>query len=708
MLRWTASTPGGPVDLVSPARAPHAATLVGGALLFVAALIPIRLLSPTFVNAQAVPLLLGTLVVAALLGLALVALVPARAAWLVFGMLLLDIIPVIVMLSAPLPAEARSRAIWLVIPTVIAAAYPRRLLPALQWGIACLLGAGMVLAAGLPPIGTVVESALVIGTLTVCAVLVGRLARATERRRRDLLTASRTDGLTGLLNRRGLLEAFAAAVPQATADGASLGGLLLDIDHFKRLNDTMGHAHGDAVLCALADVLVESAGPTGLVGRIGGDELVAVVRGGVSSVAAAVRARLAADPALSVTVSIGIVDAEPAVYGRPGALPDLLLAADKALYEAKGAGRNRVRRGIPTLGAAEPEPPLIVPAERVVPGAAVTADSGDSLLYGLMMAFFAMIGLGAVYDPGRMSTGGLLVLYQVSLVVAAAVGVALILRRPRIGTAGMLTLCLSSEAVVMVAILLTTDMAARRFALCTLVIPALLIAAHLPRRIVLAHHLLIAVLCTVGTYRVGIDPRYWLASVLQTFATVAGPAEVIYRVRRRHDMVAAEMQRYSVTDPLTGAANRRGLEAAFAAADRRVPFTVLVVDVDHFKGVNDRLGHAAGDAALIGLVAALREAAGPGGLVARTGGDEFAVLTPDDPTAVEPTDRIRAAGPSLGVPLVLSVGQVRTPPGSDAGIWELVALADRSLTDQRRQLRSGDDTRIAPPVPDSSMPAASG
>ncbi len=707
MLRWTAYPPGGTADPAGASSAPHAATLVGGALLFIAALIPIRLMSPMFVSSQAVPLLLGTLVVAALLGFALVALEPGRAAWLVVGMLLLDVIPVVVMLSAPSPAEARSRAIWLVIPTVIAAAYPRRLLPIAQWAIGCLLGTGMVVAAHLPPIGTVIESAVLIGTLTVCAVLVGRLAAATARRRRDLHTASRTDGLTGVLNRRGLFEAFAAEVPHATADGAWLGVLLLDIDHFKRLNDTFGHAHGDNVLRALAAVLVESAGPGGLVGRIGGEELVAVVRGEVAPVAAAVRAKLAADPSFGVTVSIGVVDAEPALYSRPEALADLLLAADRALYQAKDAGRNRVRRGIPMLGAAEPERPRPGAADPAVPAAAVAADPGDALLYGLMMVFFAAIGLGAVFDPGRMSTGALLVLYQASLLIAAGVGLALIIWRPRIGTAGMLTLCLSSEAVVMVAILLTTDMAARRFALCTLVIPALLIAAHLPRRVVLAHHVLIAVLCVVGTYRAGIDPRYWLVGAVQTFATVAGPAEVIYRVRRRHDLVAAELHRFSITDPLTGAANRRGLEAAFATADRRRLHTVLAVDVDHFKGVNDRLGHAAGDDALIGMVAALRHAAGAGSVVARTGGDEFAVLAPADVPADELADRIRAAGRRQQVPLRLSVGQVRTAPGSDAGIWELVALADMSLTEARRVFRLREDGSDGPPSPGFGASAGS-
>ena len=289
------------------------------------------------------------------------------------------------------------------------------------------------------------------------------------------------------------------------------------------------------------------------------------------------------------------------------------------------------------------------------------------------------------------------------------VGVALIIRRPRIGTAGMLTLCLSSEAVVMVAILLTTDMAARRFALCTLVIPALLIAAHLPRRIVLAHHVLIAALCVIGTYRAGIDPRYWLSGVLQTFATVAGPAEVIYRVRRRHDVVAAEMHRYSVTDPLTGAANRRGLAAGVrsrgppAAAQRpggrRRPFQAgqRPARTRRRRCGADRTGRGA---------ARRRRTPGAWWPAPAATSSRCWHRTMSPPPGR--SDRIRAAGQALRVPLLLSVGQVRTAPGSDARIWDLVALADMSLIEQRRLLRWRDDTRTAPAVPDPSASATAG
>ena len=180
MLRWTASTPGGAADPIGASRSPHAATLVGGALLFIAALIPIRLMSPMFVNSQAVPVLLGTLVVAALLGFALVALEPGRAGWLVVGMLLLDVIPVIVMLSCTVagrgqipghlagdPDRHRGRLPAAAAPASCSGRSPACWAPAWCWRPACRR------------LGTVIESAVVIGTLTVCAVLVGRLARAT-------------------------------------------------------------------------------------------------------------------------------------------------------------------------------------------------------------------------------------------------------------------------------------------------------------------------------------------------------------------------------------------------------------------------------------------------------------------------------------------------------------------------------------------------
>ncbi len=177
----------------------------------------------------------------------------------------------------------------------------------------------------------------------------------------------------------------------------------------------------------------------------------------------------------------------------------------------------------------------------------------------------------------------------------------------------------------------------------------------------------------------------------QLLITIVGPAELIFRISRRHEVAADELHRWIVTDPLTGAANRRGLQLAFAAR-RGFVGAVLAVDIDHFKAINDQLGHAGGDEALIRLVHALRAVIGPDGVIARTGGDEFVLVTaPGESRGPEELKQlVHAAGRSLPVPLSLSIGQVAAAAGSGSSIWDLVALADLSLTETRSSGRPAD------------------
>ncbi len=152
-----------------------------------------------------------------------------------------------------------------------------------------------------------------------------------------------TDDLTGLPNRR---RAIAAA--EAVIDAGSRGALLiLDIDHFKRINDQHGHAAGDAVLQAVATVWRSMIGPEVTLGRLGGEEFLAVIAGGdlAQGEALAERLRVAAAglaPAgwfgtQPVTVSAGVTTLDPG-----DTLAAALARADTALYRAKDGGRNRV------------------------------------------------------------------------------------------------------------------------------------------------------------------------------------------------------------------------------------------------------------------------------------------------------------------------------------------------------------------------------
>lgn len=156
-----------------------------------------------------------------------------------------------------------------------------------------------------------------------------------------------TDALTGLPNRRSLLDAARGAVLRSQRSQRPLAMAVIDLDHFKRVNDTYGHAAGDAVLRHLAQVAQSEVRDIDTIARLGGEEFALLMPDTPLEVACQVvdrvRERLAHSPthhdglAITVTLSAGVSAWEA------GDTPDTLLArADGALYQAKAAGRNRV------------------------------------------------------------------------------------------------------------------------------------------------------------------------------------------------------------------------------------------------------------------------------------------------------------------------------------------------------------------------------
>ncbi len=153
------------------------------------------------------------------------------------------------------------------------------------------------------------------------------------------------DALTGLRNRRYVDTELPSLLNRTIYEGGSLALGLIDIDHFKEVNDNFSHAVGDAALCELADLLEEAAGETGIAARMGGEEFLIVFRGsGAIAAFEDLRGRVesydwsAVASNLSLTISIG------ATRLRPGRITQaaLLGEADRHLYAAKTAGRNRV------------------------------------------------------------------------------------------------------------------------------------------------------------------------------------------------------------------------------------------------------------------------------------------------------------------------------------------------------------------------------
>lgn len=155
-----------------------------------------------------------------------------------------------------------------------------------------------------------------------------------------------TDPLTGLVNRRGFEEALERELARAARTGAPVALVVFDLDHFKQLNDTHGHAAGDRALVAFAKLLRRSARRGDVLARIGGEEFAAILYDADANAALAFAERVverqrAGDREAPLTVSAGVAAATPPLPSRD----QLFEAADRALYAAKRAGRARVRLG---------------------------------------------------------------------------------------------------------------------------------------------------------------------------------------------------------------------------------------------------------------------------------------------------------------------------------------------------------------------------
>lgn len=192
---------------------------------------------------------------------------------------------------------------------------------------------------------TVLSFEALLFTIAIAFIL---LAMAKERTELLHKTASLVDPLTGIANRRAFLEGSAMLARRADTDSTGAAVLLIDLDHFKQINDNYGHAFGDRVLQLFAQTACANIGPFDLVGRLGGEEFAALLHnsGKDKALATAEKLRAAfAAAALEVdghpvnaTLSVGVAVSQ---HG-PVDISAMLAQADQALYHAKERGRNRV------------------------------------------------------------------------------------------------------------------------------------------------------------------------------------------------------------------------------------------------------------------------------------------------------------------------------------------------------------------------------
>lgn len=192
--------------------------------------------------------------------------------------------------------------------------------------------------------GVVTHLCLIIYDVTDVAVGRQELEASNE----QLKKLSKTDFLTDVYNRAALEEALQTEFRRTKRSGHRSTLLMLDIDHFKRVNDTYGHGAGDAVLKQLAAILKRNLRSTDIAGRYGGEEFAILLLDTTSEQALFFAERLRANVesalfefenlSLSITLSIGLVEFQAQMQSHL----EWISEADKALYESKHAGRNRV------------------------------------------------------------------------------------------------------------------------------------------------------------------------------------------------------------------------------------------------------------------------------------------------------------------------------------------------------------------------------
>lgn len=230
-----------------------------------------------------------------------------------------------------------------------------------------------VIIAGEPALYVVLlQVPLYLAAMSAAAFTLNRMLVATMRGEWENAHRAKHDALTGLSNRVGLAAAVDANLKSAFAHGDDLAVLFLDLDNFKAVNDTYGHAAGDRLLKLVAERLRQSLRATDVAARIGGDEFVVLAKGLTSELATELSQRLTHSISASyelgdgVRVTIG-VSVGVALVPEHGADAEALLAvADEALYEAKAQRQvkllhsrvreDRLRRVAPVVGGMRPGP----------------------------------------------------------------------------------------------------------------------------------------------------------------------------------------------------------------------------------------------------------------------------------------------------------------------------------------------------------------
>lgn len=319
-----------------------------------------------------------------------------------------------------------------------------------------------------------------------------------------------------------------------------------------------------------------------------------------------------------------------------------------------------------------------------VPSAPERSGSGPSRLLAVALWLSSLLGALAAIDPATMRPGAWTAAFLSLIPIAAVLGVLVWFRGARWNQPQMAAVLVLLDALVVVSVLGNIERRDAAINLFLLMPPALYAAATLSRRLVRAHEVVLVVACAAAIGS-GLDPVLSIATTsLIPLTGLLTASEMVLHQRRSLEQALDEVHTLSITDPLTGLLNRRGLHRGLADVVLTGESAVLLLDIDRFKAVNDQHGHAVGDEVLVALAQGLRAALHPGDLVARTGGEEFLVLVrhtgPDlNARAEHLRDSVRRVLARWGC--TVSLGAARIVPTVDptTDLAEATDRADRAL-----------------------------
>jgi diguanylate cyclase (GGDEF)-like protein len=557
----------------------------------------------------------------------------------------------------------------------------------------------------------------------------------------DADAASRTtavvDQLTGVLNRTALEARVVELAHQATAARSRVAVIVGDLDDFKAINDEHGHAIGDKVLKEVATRLQDALDGGETVYRFGGEEFVVLLPGldarGAATVAERLRTEISRRPieGLRLTISFGVT---ASIAGEPFDYRAAFGYADAALYDAKNAGRDRVCVRDPRHG------PLAAFDQRsrrggsapVGDAAVAHLDAWDghlarersevgSLLVDSTAEREHMIDVTDRIRRVRELTG-LLVLIAMLTAVPTIGWLPLIPlvvfgtlfnqicqkapNMPRPEYALLIGLVVAQVGYGLNFILTPVDMVTM---LAILALPVASAATVYPPR-----STLIASVAT-GATMVGVAFICYSQNILDNPVLLACPIAILGSttlIGAALGRSAVDHRSASIVDPLTGMLSRVALEARIAELSHRAAtsgetVSLIVGDIDHFKAINDRSGHAIGDVALKDIAAGIVDQLRAFEPAYRIGGEEFLIVLAgvDIEGARVMAERLRGAVGEVRVddkPITMSFGVSGSAPGEPFDYTEVFARADAALYEAKA---SGRDRVCVRGEGDSETPA---